>query len=46
MSGADAPVEGRPVLVLRDDERELLADLLAELLLEALGSAAPAAPRS
>jgi len=35
-------VEGRPKLPLTAEEREVLAALLVELLLEAIGSAAPA----
>jgi hypothetical protein len=38
----DLNVDGRPELVLSNEEREALAELLAELLLEAIGSGAPA----
>jgi hypothetical protein len=41
----DADVDGRPALILRDEERERLAELLAELLLEALHVDADAAAR-
>lgn len=38
----DVEVDGRPELVLADEEREAIAELLAELLLEAIGPAVPA----
>jgi hypothetical protein len=42
----DLNVDGRPELVLSNEEREALAELLAELLLEALGAAVPAGAAS
>jgi hypothetical protein len=37
----DADVDGRPALILLDEERERIAELLAELLLQALSPDVP-----
>jgi hypothetical protein len=44
VSRQEAVVEGRPELVLSDEEREALAELLAELVLEAIDTAVKPAP--
>lgn len=40
--GDEPIVAGRPELILADEEREAIAELLAELLIEAIGGGAPA----
>lgn len=41
----DADVDGRPELVLRDEEREAIAELVAALLLQAIDGGADEATR-
>ena len=37
---AEAEVDGVPVLALRDEDREVIADVLAEMLVDALDDGA------
>lgn len=45
MPEGEVVVEGRPALPLSDEQRQCLAGLLAEVLLEALSGTAPASTR-